>query len=1433
MSTKTGKKTDTKKVASKTKKVESEKTKTTSETKKEGPTEIKKNKGDKLNCEVLSTGELKLVTDAEIREKTLLGHHKKSFDEFTSTGIYQIVTQLFQAENTIINERNKTDEDNSIESIHFIAKFTDVKIDRPTMMSYTTGNTTILTPNLARKNNKNYSAAINFSMSITAKAYLHGVKEPIVRTEEIKDFRFASMPIMVGSKLCHTYGATRETMMRLEEDPRDQGGYFILRGTEWAIDCMESRIFNAPHVFRNVGHEKEITRLEFISKPGDDFENSSSMMIRYLNTGHIYIRFDSNLYLKVLEIPFYVIFRLLGMTSDKEIIDNIVYGYVDAEGRSDVVSSHMFNILKRAFKTGDSVFGDAMFITSQADLLDFMAKQTAILYDGGTIGVTVPDEKVVKYLFKNLLIFIDKNLLPHIGLAANSRHKKLRYLGHLIHKALLVEMQIEDSTDRDSLINKSVLAAGSSYAKSFKTQFNIAVVMPIKKRLTKDFKAMPFSQVALAQSVKSSVHGLDLERSLIQAITTGNKEITMMNRQVQNRIGSESLHRKNQTNVISTGRIIRTANTSASKQDARADEMRRVHPSYTGYICPAQSADSGEQVGMVKQMAISASVSSASSSEMLKDIIRNDPLLIPLEKCFPAAIHKYSLCKVLVNGDWIGCCQVSPIMFYKYRELRRGYVLSEDGVPQKMDISGIDPHTTIHWNTRSNELCFWVSDGRMLRPMLIVRNNTELDPVGQHIFGSRMAISTSIEKCGFVQDIMLSSDDLAAIKRGEMGITALQRAGIIEYIAPQELEKCYLARSLDDLYENRNNPLKQFTHCEIPESLIGIPALTCPFANSNPCARTTFQTNQVKQTCGWYALNWPFRVDKHAFLQYYCETPVITTMANNYIYPNGVNAIIAIASYGGFNQEDSLCLNKSSAERGIYEGLHFNMAKLELENGEHFGNPDPLHTMDIKLHANYSLLVDGMVRKGQIIKKDDVLIGKYFNISKPTDHRIYKDMSYVYTGAEVAMVDMVIRARNEDDKEFCVVKYSSVRRLSTGHKFCLTEDHEVLTRNGWMDIADVGMDTYVATMDSSGSVVYALPYETHTFSHTGYMYSFSMQTSEGTASLCTTLNHKMYASRDGVQYGLMAATDCIGHPIWYRTGLNSQCGIQLMGADENINETVCKVYCLTVPNHVFYVRRRLAYGISIGLWTGNSSRAGQKGMTGIEYDQSDMPFTESGIIPDLILNPHSMPSRMTINQLVEGQIAKLCAMYGVQADATIFTKVNFKTIGEALEAIGFESNGTEKMYNGMTGEWIDTEIFISPCFYQRLQKYVEDSMYSINSGPTCVLTRQALEGKSNQGGLRIGEMEKDTLVSSNQIKFANEILGHNTDAFDIYICRNCGSRPIVNEAKGIVICKICRDSADVTKFCSTWVSKLFLQELESMNVGVRLRAKPYQYEQRE
>jgi hypothetical protein len=139
------------------------------------------------------------------------------------------------------------------------------------------------------------------------------------------------------------------------------------------------------------------------------------------------------------------------------------------------------------------------------------------------------------------------------------------------------------------------------------------------------------------------------------------------------------------------------------------------------------------------------------------------------------------------------------------------------------------------------------------------------------------------------------------------------------------------------------------------------------------------------------------------------------------------------------------------------------------------------------------------------------------------------------------------------------------------------------------------------------------------------------------------------------------------------------------------------------------------------------------------YRDSDMPMTASGIKPDIIFNPHSMPSRMTMGVILEGMSAKSNAVKGTITDGTIFKKINIDDISDELSKLGYNSNGTERLYNGMTGEYMDVEIFIGPIYYQCLQKFTIDTVYSHRTCPTDAISHQPLDGKSSKGGLRLGK----------------------------------------------------------------------------------------------
>ena len=187
-----------------------------------------------------------------------------------------------------------------------------------------------------------------------------------------------------------------------------------------------------------------------------------------------------------------------------------------------------------------------------------------------------------------------------------------------------------------------------------------------------------------------------------------------------------------------------------------------------------------------------------------------------------------------------------------------------------------------------------------------------------------------------------------------------------------------------------------------------------------------------------------------------------------------------------------------------------------------------------------------------------------------------------------------------------------------------------------------------------------------------------------------------------------------------------------------------------------------------------ASRHGQKGTIGITYRQEDMPFTSEGIVPDLIINPHAIPSRMTIAHLIECQLSKVSSLRGFEGDATPFTEVTVDSVSRLLREHGYQSRGFEVMYNGHTGRKLVAQVFLGPTYYQRLRHMVDDKIHARARGPVQILTRQPVEGRARDGGLRFGEMERDCMISHGASAFLKERLFEVSDAFRVHICDICG-----------------------------------------------------------
>lgn len=228
-----------------------------------------------------------------------------------------------------------------------------------------------------------------------------------------------------------------------------------------------------------------------------------------------------------------------------------------------------------------------------------------------------------------------------------------------------------------------------------------------------------------------------------------------------------------------------------------------------------------------------------------------------------------------------------------------------------------------------------------------------------------------------------------------------------------------------------------------------------------------------------------------------------------------------------------------------------------------------------------------------------------------------------------------------------------------------------------------------------------------------------------------------------------------------------------------------------------------------------SSRHGQKGVVGLIAEQVDLPFTSEGIVPDVIMNPHGFPSRMTVGKMLELISGKAGVLVGEMQYGTAFSGSKVEDMGDILIKHGFSYSGKDMVTSGITGESLPAYVFFGPIYYQRLKHMVADKMHARARGPRATLTRQPTEGRSRDGGLRLGEMERDCLIAYGASQLLLERLMHSSDAHQVDICGQCGMMGYSG------YCQSCKKMEKVVQMTIPYAAKLLVQELMSMNIAAR------------
>ena len=911
----------------------------------------------------------------------LVRHQIESYNNFIGYQILKTI-EMFNP----INIKSEDDYNSELDkySLELFISFENFRIYRP-QIHENNGAIKLMFPQEARLRNFTYAGTMTIDMNIKI-IVRDGENLENIHThyKTIPEIHIGKMPIMLKSNICVL---TQHKNTNTGECKFDAGGYFIINGSEKTVLGQERAAENKIYVF-NI--QKVTPKYSWTAeiKSVPDYKCISpkqiNMYISSKNNG-----FGYPIVIQIPRIkqplPLFVVFRTLGVISDKEICEYILLNIENEQH-------------------------EEMFQNLQASIIDsnkYMTYESAIKLFTSNVSYTSTEKvnREVAIMRKNnfAIEVLQNDLFPH----CKTIKQKIYYLGYMTHKLMLARFGFIKEDDRDSYINKRIDLTGTSINNLFRNLFN-RLVKDIEKQVIKEIKngswrsKDDYDNIINLTNIYKIVKPTTIENGIKRALATGDFGIKNTN---SNKVGvAQVLNRLTYPSTLSHLRRISTP----SDKSGKLIPPRKLMGSSWGFMCPSETPEGGS-IGIVKNLSYMAHVTIQSNSNSIHEFIGLNT--ISVENLSP--IEVFNKVKVFINGAFVGIIEKAHELYLQLKEMKYKGI--------------INVYTSITFDYKFQEIKICTDGGRVTRPLLKIKNNNIL-------INNRMIEELSSGE--------LSWDDLLTdCKLSESAI---------EYIDAEEQSCALIATKPKDIIKNNYEYIYKFTHCEIhPSTIFGTLASCIPFPECNQSPRVTYQAAQGKQAMGIYATNYHERMDKTAYILNYPTRPLTDTRIMNIIkldeIPSGCNVHVAIMTHTGYNQEDSLLINKGSIDRGLFQITLYHTEKDEDKqqiNGDEEirCKPERQKTKGMKMGANYNKVNSkGLIPENTLVENRDIIIAKVMPIKEnKNDHTKtikYEDKSKMYRTDEETYIDKNYINKNGDGYSFAKVRLRTTRKPNIGDKF--------------------------------------------------------------------------------------------------------------------------------------------------------------------------------------------------------------------------------------------------------------------------------------------------------------------------------------------------------------------------------------------------------------